>query len=457
LSFFTVMQVGVCADSKEKQWVVLQERIPENSLRYSVALKYSPSQAALFSASRSNIQSDALPEGERIDDYRERIDLGAAIDGHQYSVLLRGASELALLNSDGRQIRKVRLLRSKQGGEPEVLKEGYFFLINQFDIPFELPDQHLALATNGSVPGTFSINIYGHDPSSYQGSFSTVLRGALTGSVLLEGVKLEASVTYKESLRPDDRYVTLTVQPFDEKVPCDSASGKITDVLKLRSSKLVVEKIASDSSEIVLAAIHGDLRQILKEEPYLSVNKPVPAFARVDLIRRKLLTLGELRKKAGAQRHTVLIFGELKRKPAVPDYYYRGQATGELTMDEIMVLEILKRDLKCSPVVVFVCRRFSISDLYEKWLGREPEFYVVADYGDPMNVQLSLPFRDYRPYPRQSSVKDETLREQFALPEDKVSVLLVNDKGNLVYIDVDAGQHLAGALTEVNKLISSKK
>jgi len=103
-AIFTAVRVGVCSDSQEKEWVVFQERIPENSIRYSVTLKYSPSEAALYSANRSNIKSTALPEGERTDDYTERIDLGAAIDGYQYSLLLRGAYELALLNSDERQI-----------------------------------------------------------------------------------------------------------------------------------------------------------------------------------------------------------------------------------------------------------------------------------------------------------------------------------------------------------------
>ncbi len=456
----TVLQVEVCADSQQKQWVVFQERIPENAVRYSVALKYLPSEATLYSVSQGNIKSAALPEGEQTDGYKERINFGSAINGYQYSVLLRGADELALLNSDGRQIRKARILRSKQDVEPEVLKEGYLFLGSQLDIPFELPGQQFDLATNESVPGTFSFNIYGGDPYSSQGSFSTVLRGALTGSAFIEGANLGVSVSYKESLRPDDRYVSLTVQPLDEKVPYDSTSGKITDVLKLRAAKLVVEKIASDSSEIVLAVIHGDIKQTPKEEPYLSVSKPVPAFARVELIRRKLLTLEELCKKAGPKRHVVLIFGDLKRKPAVPDYYYRGQVTGELTLDETMVLEILQRDLKYPPVVVFVCRRFFISDLYEKWLGQEPEFYIVADYSNPMNVQLWSPFRDSPPYSppySRPSVKEETLREQFVLPESKVSILLVNGEGKLAYINVDVGQQLAESLTEINKLISSKK
>jgi len=38
-----------------------------------------------------------------------------------------------------------------------------------------------------------------------------------------------------------------------------------------------------------------------------------------------------------------------------------------------------------------------------------------------------------------------------------VSILAINGKGKLVYIDVDAGSHLAKCLVEVNELISSKK
>jgi len=312
------------------------------------------------------------------------------------------------------------------------------------------------------VSGTFLINIYGNNPSSYRSYFSTDLKGTLTGIAVLEGIKLKVSVTYKESLRPNDRYVTLTIRPFDEKITYDSVSGKITDFLRLRSATLVVEKIASDSSEIVLAAVHGDLSQILKEQPYLSVNKPVPAFARVDLIRHKLLTFEELCRMARPKRYIVLIFGDFGQIPAVPGYNYRGrQITGEITLDESIVMEILQRNLKHPPLVVFVCRQFSVSDLYEKWLGREPEFYVLADYSNPLDVLFSPPLRVYSSYgspiPRPSSMKTETLRQQFMLPEDNVSVLVANDKGNLVYIDIDAAQRLAETLTEVNKLISSKK
>lgn len=448
------LQAQVWAESQNKQWVVFHNQIPESFMRYSVALQYVPSESTFYSASRSNIESVALPDGEQIDGYKERLDFGTKLDGYQYSVLLRAARELCLISRDGRQICKAQILRSRQNTESEIVKEGYFFLNSQIEIPFEVPGQQLGLAPHASVPGTFSINIYGHAPYSYRGSLSARLKGSLTGSVFIDGANLEVSVSYKESLQPNDRYVKLAVQPLDEKVPHDSTSGKITDILKLRSARLVVEKIASDSSEIVLAVIHGDLRQILKEQPPLSVSKPVPAFARVDLIGRHLLTLDKLRKQAGSKGYIVLIFGDLKR--TYPDYVrYRNRGTNKLTLDETMVMDILQRGLKTPSVVVFVCRQFLFSDLYEKWLGQDPGFYIVADYSNPMDVQFWFPSR--QPSYHRPSAKIETLREQFVLPENKVSVLLVNGKGDLVYIDVDAGQQLAENLTEINRLMRAKK
>ena len=448
------LQVEVWAEGQKKQWVLFHDRVPEGSTRYSIALRYVPSESTFYNASRGDIQSVALPDSEQKEGYKERIDFGTALDGYRYSALLRAAREFRLINRDGRQIHRIQIRRSNENNKSEIIREGYFFPGSQIQIPFEVPGQQLALPTTESVPGTFSINIYNDNRYSYRGSFSTNLKGSLTGSTFIEGANLEVSVSSKRSLRPNDRHVQLAVQPIDEKLPHDSTSAKITDVLKLRLAKLVVEKIASDSSEIVLAVIHGDLRRTLKEGSRLSVGKLVPAFARMDLNRRQFLTLDELRKKAGREGYIVLIFGDLKREPL--DYHYRNQRTNELALDETIVLEILQRDLKTPPVVVFVCRQFSLSDLYEKWLGRDPSFYIVADYSNPMNVWFWSSFRRERPH-RRPPAKIETLREQFLLPENKVSILLVNGQGNLVYIKVDTERQLAESLTEINRLMRDNK
>jgi len=451
----TGLQVKTLAQGQEEQWVVIHDWIAQESSRYSITLRYVPSESTFYSASRSDIQSSALPKGEQTDGYTERIDFGTMVDGRRYSALLSDAREFHLIHPDGRKLGKTKILRSEQNDGPEVVREGYFFLGNQIQIPFEVQGQKLALPTNELLPGTFSFNIYSHSPHFYQGSFSTLLKGTLKGSAPVDGAILQVSVSYTESLQPNDGQIQLTIQPFDEETPSDSVRARLTDSLKLRSAKLLVEKVASDNSEIILAVVHGDLRQTpKKEEPHLKVGEPVPAFARVDLVRREILTLDELRKKAGSKGYVVLVFADLKRGPL--DYHYRGAEMNTLTLDETMVLEILQRDLKYPAVLVFISRRFFFSDLYEKWLGRAPDFYMLPDYSNPTDLQFLFPFRDQPHYGRPSE-RIETLRRQFSLPENKTCVLVLNAKGNLAYIDTDADQHLTEDLAEINRLMRQRK
>ncbi|MHC4062027.1 MAG: hypothetical protein ACYSUC_05125 [Planctomycetota bacterium] len=452
----TALHIEVCAEGQEKQWVAIHDQIAEESSRYSFTLRYVPSESTFYTSSRSSIQSFALPEGEQTDGYTERIDFGAMVDGSRYSALLSDAREFRLIHPDGRQFGKAKILRSDENDGSEVIREGYFFLGNQIQIPFEVQGQNLGLPTHELVPGTFSFNIHSHSPHFYQGSFSTHLKGILRGSASVDGASLQVLVSYKESLQPNHGQIQLTLQPFDEEeTPYDSVRGKLTDTLKLRSAKLVVEKVASDNSEIVLAVVHGNFRQMpKKEESHLRVGEPVPTFARVDLVRRELLTLDELRKKAKPKGHIVLIFADLRREPL--DYHYRGRQTNTLTLDETMILEILQRDLKTPVVVVFVCQRFFFSDLYGKWLGEHPDFHIIPDCSEPMNVQFWFPFRD-QPHYRRPPERMETLRKQLALPENKMCVLVMNGKGNLVYIETDAEAHLTEALTEINRLMRDSK
>ncbi|MHC4483467.1 MAG: hypothetical protein ACYSW4_07965 [Planctomycetota bacterium] len=453
IALLGALQVEVSAQGQEKQWNVLHNRVPEGSKRYTVALQYTPSRSNFYSASRDDFKSAALAEAEQIDGYKEHIDFGTALGGYRYSVLLRDAPEFRLINRDGRRIHRARILRSRHDETSEIVLEGYFFLGNQIEIPFELAGHELALPTHESIPGTFMMNVYSHNPYSYRGSLHTRLRGSLTGSTFTEDADLKVSLSYRESIQPKSASVNLALEPFDKEVPHASASGKITDVLKLRSAKIVVEKIATDSSEIVLAVINGDLEQALTGQPHLSVGEPVPDFARVDLIRRQLLTLEDFCTRAGRKGWVVLIFGDLKRQPV--EYHHRGQETMGLPLDETVILEILKKDVQTPPVVVFVSRQFFFSDLYERWLGQEPDFYLIADYSNPMDLRFWFPFRHeshHRP-----SGKIETLRKQLILPENKASILLANGEGNLVYIDVDAGQRLEKSLTQINGLMKDSK
>jgi hypothetical protein len=452
-AFFGWGQAGICAEGAEKEWIGIHEQIPEGAARYKIKLKYRPTESGYFysSARGSNVESDILPDGG-IDGYEDRLDFGTQFDGYQYVALVRAARDLSLLNRDGRQICKTRIIRSIDGEEQEIVKEGYFFPGNQFEIPAEIPGEEFGLDLKEPLPSKFSINIYGNRPNSYRGSLSARIKGSLTGSIFTSGANLGVSVSYKDSFETRDAQIKVTLEPFDDEVPYDSAGGSITDILRLHSTKLVVEKIATDSSEIILAAIHGDLAESAQGQLHLGINKPVPAFSRVELIGRKLLTLDQLCKKAGRRGYIVMIFGDLKRQ--TPDYYRPDMETSKLTLDESMIMDILQRDSKTGPIVAFVCREILFADLYEKWLGQDPGFYILSDYSDPMEMNFLLDSR--RSSRNRPPTKPETLRGQLLLPENNVSIALVNGEGNLIYIDINAAKQLEESLTRINKLIREK-
>jgi len=444
----TAPQLKVQTESHKKQWIVFHKRIPEESRCYSIDLGYEPSSSSIYSDSRGDLQSVSLPDSEEIDGYEERLDFGTVLDGYNYSALLCDTRELKLLNDHGRQIHKVRILRTKDGAESKLVKEGYFFLGNQIQIPFEVRGQRLDLPTDDLLPGKLSMNIYSHQAYSYRGSYSSYVQGSLKGSTLIESADLEVSLSYRNSLRPKNMYIQLTLRPFDKELSTASASGKITEILKLRSAKLVVEKIARDRSELILAVLKGDISQAPDEKKHLMVNKPAPSFVGVAMFRRQLVTLEELCNKKGSSGYVVLIFGDLQRS--------RHHHGTELQMDETFITKMLQRDLDSRPAVVFVTRRFFLPDLYGRWLGRYPSFYVVGDTSNPMDIQFFIS-EDYGYRRSRSSGNSQSLREKFGLPQNKVSVVVVNGQGNVAYIEADAGQHLAESLAEINRLMKDKK
>jgi hypothetical protein len=54
-----------------------------------------------------------------------------------------------------------------------------------------------------------------------------------------------------------------------------------------------------------------------------------------------------------------------------------------------------------------------------------------------------------------SGAQAETLRGKFALPEDKVSVLLVDGTGTVLHVEPDAQDKLERVLTGINEMIRS--
>jgi len=450
---FLVMAAAAQAQLKttedEKQWHVFHRQIPEGCTRYDVDLGYLRSSSRLYNKSCGDLRSISLSADERIEGYEERLDLGAAPDGYRYWAMLGDAREFKLLSRDGRGIHRIRILRAKDGSDSQIVDEGYFFIGRQVEIAWQVSTQRLGLGIDEILPGTLSMNIYKDDSYSYRGSCRFGVEGSLTGSALIEVADLGVFLSYRDSLRPGDIYVELALRPFNRELSRASASGEITGVFALHSAKIVVEKLAKDYSMLTLAVLEGELMQRPSEQTDLVLNEPAPSFVRVDIIRRQLVTLEELYGKKGGNGYVVLIFGDLNRAE-------RDDRGYELDLDETVITSMLSRNMDGRPAIVFVSRRFFLPDLYGRWLGQNPGFYVVLDYSNPMDIQFYFSGRCDHGYRRPSEIS-KTLRREYGLADDNVSVVVVNSEGNVAYVDADAGRHLAETMAAIRRLMKPKE
>lgn len=450
----TVLLSPVRAD--EKQWVVLQDNIPQEIERFNIVLKFTQSDSSFYDVSQHQIKSQAIKNVSKKEDYSQQLDFGTAVDGYQYVALIKNASEMNVIGQNSDRLCMVKVLRIKDNKKPEIAKEGILSLNSDIEIPIEVSPDQVIVPYKEMIKGQLEINMSNHDNPVYEGRSRTTLNGNLSGSTSAKKAFLNASVTCRSSLELKDRYLSLSLKPFDEQTVSVSCNGKISDTLMLGSAKLVVEKIASDSSELVLALLDGNLDPVKKQDYALAaVGKPFPSFARVELVKRQLLTLDDLRKDAGADGYVVLIFGDFKRDPS--PFFGGRPPMRNLSLDERMISDMLKKDCEKPIIIAFVCQQLSISDLYEKWLGHDPEFRVLSDFSNPLNV-FGAAGMDPRMFNlSQRGERVETLRGNLKFENEKTITVLVDGNGDTVYLNTDAGNELADSLVKINTLMREGK
>ena len=436
----------------EKEWVVFHDNLPEGVQRMTIKLEFTPSNTPFYESSQNMIKSEKLEEDQ--DGYQQQLDIGKVVDGNQYVVMLRDASDLNFISQNPERFCMAKVLRIKEDNETETVKEGLLSMNGEVVIPLEVDPEKLGISFNEAVKGGLRIGVSSNSYPVYEGRCQTTLNGALSGSLSMEQAFLDASIVCGDSLGWKNRNIHLTLKPFSDRVVSIACVGRLSDTLMMGSAKLVVEKIASDGSELVLAHLDGDLVQEREQdESFPTVGKSFPAFVRVDLIQRHLMSLEDLRNEAGEEGYIVLIFGDLKT--TMPPYYGGQPPMRNLPLDETMISDVLKKDCETSIVIGYVCQQIPLAFLYEKWLGREPEFHVLSDYSNPLDLQFVGSRMEpgmFRPYDR-----GETLRGNLKLENQKVVTALIDGKGGLVYLNLDAGSELAKSLMQMNKFIREGK
>lgn len=432
----------------EKQWVLFHENIPQDRERIHVKLEFTPSAFPFFHSSQSMSKSEKLQDDS--DGYQYRIDFGPAIDGKRYVVMVKDAMDMNIINENPERLTMAKVLCGQNIKEMETVRQGLMFMNREVVIPFELVPETIGISFKEPITGSLRICIYVSNYPLYEGRCQTVLNGSLSGSTSIEAAFLQASISCGDTLELKSRNLTVTVKPFADKMASVTSTGKLSDTLMLGSAKLVVEKIASDSSELVLARLDGELVQERQQDAAFPViGKPFPAFTRVELFRHELVTLENLREQAGEEGYVVLVFGDFKT--TLPPYYGGQPAMRNLSLDERMISDMVKKDCDKSVVIGFICQQFSLGYLYEKWLGQEPDFHILSDFSNPLDTQFigtRMEPGAYRPDER-----GETLRRNLRLENQKVVTALIDGNGGLVYLNPDAGGELSKSLVEINTLM----
>jgi len=433
-----------------EKWIVLHENIPDTAKIVSIKMIYDSSESGFYGHYKGNIISTEI-EGHKKGGYEQQIDLGSGLDGYHYMVQIKEATDTDFIGDDIKRVCMVKVIRSRNDKKFETVKEGLLSFNEDLDIPMEVSPEATGLSFDKPIKGNIEIRISRNNNSSvYKGSCDTTLNGSLSGSTATEDAMIYASLMSSGSLAIKDRTLRLSVQPHDSKMRPISKVSKLTETFKLGSALVAVEKIAADNSEIVLSILSGQLTTPPEKVEILAeIDKPFPPFTRVELIKRKLITLDDLRSEAGPDGHIVMLFGDFK--VSIPNYHSEQQMG--FSLDATMIENILNKNCERPAVLAFVCRQLSLADLYGKWLDSDPDYHILADYSNPMMTNF-LGSR-VEPYMMMEHRSDEveSLRSQLRLDPNKIVTALIDGNGMLLYLNTDAGNELASSLVQINKIV----
>lgn len=451
---------GQRAGAEADSWIVLQQGLAQDVCRYEIPLSLSESSPSPLGRPQSEEVFEVLDAPEQ--GYTQRVDFDPAPVGGRYSLLLRPATEIKWLSSQGSSgstLLQIAILQGREENDLEVVKEGYVSQGQSFSLPIKVPADQLDLRRDKPVRGSVEFRLNLTRPETYRARMTLNVNAFLVGSMIMESVRVDVTMECAGFTRLEDRQIRIQVRPLERPQRSDAASGKIADILTLQTSSLVVEKIASDYSKVSLAAVDGKLGQprpdeLLDESRRIMPQRPLPRFARVDLIRRRLVSLDDLCAEAGDAGCVVLVFGD--HAPVTSDYN-RGLprlSPGILPLDEDLICGMLRASVEKPVVVAFACKRFDSTTLYERWLGNDPNFYVISDFSQPSYALGSRDPSTYYARGRSGVVSQaETLCGKFALPEDQVAVVLVDGSGLVLHVELDAQDKLEQVLTGINERI----
>lgn len=393
--------------------------------------------------------------------------IAALPDGTRYLVALNEDTGLKFLNRNESMgnLWYARIYRIPKDGDakPELVKEGYQSSGNDVMIPVQLwlPDIGTTKAKSFNTEIGYSMNGFQNGkPQVYTGRGTTL---QVSGSHVTPEGKLTLTVTVPDELTvTPETQVLLRFEPLQPGLPDHTAAGKISDFLTLGPARFAVASITPDFASATLALMSGSLEQTLRQQ--LQLGSQLPAFAQVDLVTRKTVTQNDVLAKAKGSAGVVFVFGDLEPasgrfgSPYTPPYRMPGSTA--LPLPTADVVEQLAAQMQSKPVLVFVTRVIGLDFLYSDLRNKLPEYFVLADYADPLRTMFRQPQTGGPGWyggPPFSGGQEPSLRQLFNLPANALAIVAFDQQGKVRYVKADAAASFLPSLAEARAALGSHK
>lgn len=367
--------------------VVLVPNIPESAKRFEVPLTVRVPQRGEYGGGRgSQAQATALPGdlgGLKLQkSYRTAFELTGAPSGQRLLLLVAGginspAFDFALLerNPDGQLVLVTEGNLERQQGSVELKGDPRVLGTNQVTVERPL----LSLAVQG---WTNSPDDNSMIPRNISYSFGPALNlqgvAELVGDLTLQLAWGGASPWDAKSAGIVSYSIMKGRQQLEQRAGMPEAVTEVAGI------KVVVESLMSDLSSARVAVVEGDPANLLKTP--MEIGKPLPAFARVDLLNRRIVTRETLLSGLPDKAHLFLILGEF---PTSANPYQGQQPTpAALPIHEATITQLL-RTSSPDAVVVLVVEAIPISKLYGEYIENSPPFMVLSSWSNPERIQIS--------------------------------------------------------------------
>ncbi|MCX7626052.1 MAG: hypothetical protein N2Z21_07565 [Candidatus Sumerlaeaceae bacterium] len=303
----------------------------------------------------------------------------------------------------------------------------------------KLPPYHLVLTINLSRSGGES-----NQPRATAGLVSTL---RVNGSTVVGESNVNIGINLlSDKAGEETTWNALVSSPYVEQP--SSPVVPLNTNIESGGMLLAMEALATDFSGTTIAILRS-----AKLEPPAEITE-LPDFARVDLLRRVTVTRDKLLSAAQELPGIVFVLAQ-SMGPRSPYTYY--PAAGSLSMDEQTVVDRLCESESQPPLVCFVTKQVASNILFEKYVDKQPSFYLLSDSSDASAVVVTtvsgVGYSCYMTTPASSS-PITYLSRKLGMSGNEVAVLAFDRQGKLVFKRTTRSDALSDILYDARRALT---